>query len=48
MNLNLALPFLKSCVTLLHSNVVAGQSPTLPTFRPIKIYTIRILYTHYA
>ena len=41
-------PFLKSCVTLLHSNVFAGQSPTLPTIKPIKIYTIRILYTHYA
>ena len=41
-------PFLKSCVTLLHSNVFAGQNPTLPTIKPIKIYTIRILYTHYA
>ena len=38
-------PFLKTCVTLLHSNVFAGQSPTLPTIKPIKIYTIRILYS---
>ena len=41
-------PFLKSCVTPLHSNVFAGQSLILPTIKPIQIYTFRILYTHYA
>ena len=41
-------PFLKSCVTPLHSNVFAGQSLILPTIKPIKIYTFRILYTYYA
>ena len=40
--------FLKSCVTLLHSNVFSDHSPTLPTIKPIKIYPFRILYTHYA
>ena len=38
-------PFLKSCVTLLHSSVFAGQSPTFPNIKPIKIYTFRILYS---
>ena len=38
-------PFLNSRVTLLHSNVFAGQSSTFPTIKPIKIYTSRILYT---
>ena len=37
-------PFLKSCVTLLLSNVFAGQSPTFPTIMPIKIYSFRIYY----
>ena len=45
-------PFLKSCVTLLHSNVFAGQSPTLSTIKPIKIipseYCIRIMRESYA
>ena len=41
-------PFLKSCVTPLRSSVFAGQSLILPTIKPIKIYTFRILYTHYA
>ena len=36
-------PFLKSCVTLVHANVFAGQSPTFPAIKPIKIYTFRIL-----
>ena len=36
-------PFLKSCVTLVHITVFAGQSPTFPTIKPIKIYTFRIL-----
>ena len=26
-------------------NVFAGQSPTFPNIKPIKIYTFRILYT---
>ena len=38
----------KHFITLLHSNVFAGQSPTLATIKPIKIYPFRILYTHYA
>ena len=37
-------PFLKSCFTLLLSNVFGGQSPTFPTIMPIKIYTFRIYY----
>ena len=28
-----------------HSNVFAGQSPTFPNIKPIKIYTFRMLYT---
>ena len=35
-------PFLKSSVTLLRLNVFAGQSPTFPTIKPIRIYTFRI------
>ena len=40
-------PFLKSCVTFLHSNIFAGQSSIIISnhFKPIKIYTFRILYT---
>ena len=45
-------PFLKSCVTLLYSNVLAGQSPTLSTIKPIKImpseYCTRIMHESYA
>ena len=36
-------PFLKSCVTLVHTNVFAGQGPTFATIKPIKTYTFRIL-----
>ena len=36
-------PFPKACVTLVHTNVFAGQRPTFPTIKPIKIYTFRIL-----
>ena len=36
--------FLKSCFTLLHSNVFDGQSPTFLTIMPSKIYTYRIYY----
>ena len=35
-------PFLKSCDTFVNTNVFAGQSPTFPTNKPIKIYTFRI------
>ena len=48
LSISIGPPFLKSCVTPLHSNVFAGQSLILPTIKPIKIYTFRILYTHYA
>ena len=34
-------PFPKVCVTLVHTNVFAGQRPTFPTIKPIKIYTFR-------
>ena len=41
-----------SSVTLLHSNVFPGQSPTLSTIKPIKIvpseYCIRVMRESYA
>ena len=34
---------LPKLVFLLHTNVFAGEGPTFPAIKPIKIYTFRIL-----